>query len=217
MLMSFNLRLLLRLTRQLFIPFLAWGFLSAVPLILVLNLGKFSDIIHFDPATDRVIQGLLIDGIEVYIYMAILILLIVAAAHLLRLGGTMSAITIVLVKWIKHPVRRAEVDIWAIVALLNSAITINTAAEIAAAPFVKELGEKYKIHRYRRANMLDAVTSSLGYIFPWGAAVLLGWATIKNMAETYTWLPIVEPTAVFPYVFQGWFLVIVMLIAALTG
>ncbi|HLS61331.1 MAG TPA: Na+/H+ antiporter NhaC family protein [Virgibacillus sp.] len=217
MLIPFILVLILALTGQHLITSLTWGILSAVPLIIVLNLGKFSDIIHFDPATDRVIQGALIDGIEGYIYMAILILLIVAAAHLLRLGGTMSAITIVLVKWIKHSVRRAEVAIWAIVALLNSAITINTAAEIAAAPFVKELGEKYKIHRYRRANMLDAVTSSLGYIFPWGAAVLLGWATIKNMAETYTWLPIVEPTAVFPYVFQGWFLVIVMLIAALTG
>ncbi|HLR41486.1 MAG TPA: Na+/H+ antiporter NhaC family protein, partial [Virgibacillus sp.] len=138
-------------------------------------------------------------------------------AHLLRLGGTMNAITTGMVKWIKSSIRRAELAIWGIVALLNSAITINTAAEIAAAPFVKELGEKYKIHRYRRANMLDAVTSALGYIFPWGAPVLLGWSTIKTMKETYTWLPVVEPTAVFPFVFQGWFLVIVMLIAALTG
>src|SRR5690625_7571264 len=92
----------------------------------------------------------------------------------------MNVITNGLVKWIKSSIRRAELAIWGIVALLNSAITINTAAEIAAAPFVKELGEKYKIHRYRRANMLDAVTSSLGYIFPWGAAVLLGWANIKK-------------------------------------
>lgn len=152
-----------------------------------------------------------------YFNMAILILLIVGAAHLMRLGGTMEAITSGLVKWIKGSIRKAELAIWGMVAMLNSAITINTAAEIAAAPFVRELGTKYKIHRYRRANMLDAVTSALGYIFPWGAPVLLGWSTIQMMQDTYEWLPVVQPTEVFPYVFQGWFLVVVMLIAALTG
>src|SRR5690625_4838496 len=172
MLIPFILVLILALTGQHLITSLSWGILSAIPLIIVLSLGKFSDIIHFDPATDRVIQGTLIDGIEEYICMAILILLIVAAAHLLRLGETMSAITIVLVKWIKHSVRPAEVAIWAIVALLNSAITINTAAEIAAAPFVKELGEKYKIHRFRRADRVYVVTSIIGYIFSFGTRVL---------------------------------------------
>lgn len=217
MLIPFALVLILALSGHHLITSLTWGIISAIPLILLLNLGTFGDIIRFNPDSDSIVEGALIEGIAGYINMAILILLIVAAAHLLRLGGTMDAITKGLVKWIKSSVRRAEVAIWAIVALLNSAITINTAAEIAAAPFVKEIGEKYKIHRYRRANMLDAVTSSLGYIFPWGAAVLLGWATIKNMAGTYSWLPVVEPTAVFPFVFQGWFLVIVMLVAALTG
>ncbi|WP_106496575.1 Na+/H+ antiporter NhaC family protein [Lentibacillus sp. Marseille-P4043] len=217
MLVPFAIVLILALTGQHLITSLTWGIVAAVPLILLFNLGKIGDIISFNPDSDAIVEGALIDGIAGYINMAILILLIVAAAHLLRLGGTMEAITRGLVKWIKNSIRRAELAIWAIVALLNSAITINTAAEIAAAPFVKELGEKYKIHRYRRANMLDAVTSALGYIFPWGAPVLLGWSTIKLMQETYSWLPVVEPTAVFPFVFQGWFLVVVMLIAAITG
>src|SRR5690625_7217218 len=112
--------------------------------------------------------------------MATLILLIVAAAHLLRLGGTMSAITIVLVKWIKHSVRRAEVAIWAIVALLNSAITINTAAEIAVAPFVKELGEKYKIRRYRRPSIYNCVMSSLCRYFSLCVSFLHCFRTLEN-------------------------------------
>ena len=129
----------------------------------------------------------------------------------------MEVMTRALMRWINGIVRRAELAIWGIVALLNSAITINTAAEIAAAPFVKEIGEKYSIHRYRRANMLDAMTSALGYIFPWGAPVLLGLGTMVGLQERYEWLPVVQPTSVFPFVFQGWFLVIVMLLAALTG
>lgn len=217
MLVPFAIVLFLALSGQHLITSLTWGLVAAIPLIILFNTGTFADILSFNPDSDAMVEGALINGIAGYINMAILILLIVAAAHLLRLGGTMAVITKGLVKWAKKSVRRAEIAIWGIVSLLNSAITINTAAEIAAAPFVKEIGEKYKIHRYRRANTLDAVTSALGYIFPWGAPVLLGWSTIQLMQETYSWLPIVEPTAVFPFVFQGWFLWIVMLIAAITG
>src|SRR5699024_324269 len=184
MLIPFALVLILALSGHHLLTSLTCGIISAVPLILLLNLGNVGDIIRFNPESEVIVEGALIDGISGYVNMAILILLIVAAAHLLRLVGTMNAITTGMVKWIKSSIRRAELAIWGIVALLNSAITINTAAEIAAAPFVKELGEKYKIHRYRRANMLDAVTSALGYIFPWGAPVLLGWSTIKTMQET---------------------------------
>ncbi len=217
MLIPFALVLILALSGHHLITSLTWGIIVSIPLIVFLNLGAFSDIIRFNPDSDAIVEGALINGITGYINMAILILLIVGAAHLLRLGGTMNVITNALVKWIKTSIRKAEFAIWSIVALLNSAITINTAAEIAAAPFVKELGDKYRIHRYRRANMLDAVTSALGYIFPWGAPVLLGWSTIQMMQDTYDWLPVVAPTSVFPFVFQGWFLVIVMLVAALTG
>ncbi len=217
MLIPFFIVLYLALSGHHIITSLTWGIISGIVWIMIFPVGSISQVISFNPESDTIIEGALVNGIVGYMNMAILILLIVAAAHLLKLGGTMQVITKTLMKWIKNSVKRAELSMWAIVALLNSAITINTAAEIAAAPFVREIGEKYKIHSYRRANMLDAITSALGYIFPWGAPVLLGWSTISMMQETYEWLPIVAPTSVFPFVFQGWFLVIVMLIAALTG
>lgn len=217
MLAPFALVLVLALSGQHLLTSLTWGIIASVPVILLSGTGALSDLIAFDPNADTVITGALVQGVKGYVNMAILILLIVAAAYLLKLGGTMEVITGKLVAWIKDSVRKAELAIWGIVALLNTAITINTAAEIAAAPFVRELGERYRIHRYRRANMLDAVTSALGYIFPWGAPVLLGWSTIQLMQETYGWLPSVAPTEVFPFVFQGWLLVVIMLVAAITG
>src|SRR5699024_988987 len=165
MLVPFALVLILALSGQHLLTSLTWGILSAIVMILLSAPGTLGDIIRFNPDSDNVVQGALVSGLTGYFNMAILILLIVGSAHVMRLGGTMAAITNGLVKWIRNSVRRAELSIWAIVALLNSSITINTAAEIAAAPFVKEIGEKYQIHRYRRANMLDAVTSALGYIF----------------------------------------------------
>ncbi|TVU71220.1 Na+/H+ antiporter NhaC family protein [Cobetia crustatorum] len=217
MLIPFALVLILALRGQHLLTSLTWGILTAIPVMLIAGTGEFSQIIAFDANADGVMTGALVRGVEGYVNMGILILLIVGAAHLMTLGGTMDHVTRLLMRWIKNSIRRAELAIWGIVALLNSAITINTAAEIAAAPFVRELGTRYRIHRYRRANMLDAVTSALGYIFPWGAPVLLGWSTIQSMQSTYDWLPAVAPTAVFPFVFQGWFLVIIMLLAAITG
>lgn len=217
MLVPFALVLILALSGQHLITSLTWGIIAAIPTLMLAHTGTLGDVFSFDPSSDQVVSGALVSGVQGYMNMAILILLIVAAAHLLRVGGTMDVVTRKLVAWIGDSVRRAECAIWAIVALLNSAITINTAAEIAAAPFVRELGEKYHIHRYRRANMLDAVTSALGYIFPWGAPVLLGWGTIQTMHDKYDWLPIVSPTSVFPFVFQGWLLLFIMLAAAVTS
>ncbi len=217
MLVPFVLVLVLALTGHHLITSLTWGMIAAVPTMMIAGTGTFADVFAFDPDAPDVVSGALVSGVQGYMNMAILILLIVAAAHLLRAGGTMAAITSRLVAWIGDSVKRAEFSNWLIVAVLNSAITINTAAEIAAAPFVREIGERYGIHRYRRANMLDAVTSALGYIFPWGAPILLGWATIQSMQAQYDWLPIVAPTSVFPFVFQGWFLLLIMLFAALTS
>lgn len=217
MLIPFALVLILALSGQHLITSLTWGIIIAIPTILIAQTGAFADIIAFAPGTDQVISGALVSGVQGYLTMAVLILLIVACAHLMRVGGTMESLTQSLIGWAGNSVRRAEFSNWAIVALLNSAITINTAAEIAAAPFVREIGTRYRIHRYRRANMLDAVTAALGYIFPWGAPVLLGWSTINTMQNTYDWLPSVAPTSVFPFVFQGWFLVLIMLFAALTS
>lgn len=122
-----------------------------------------------------------------------------------------------LAKRIKDSTARAEVSMWSLVASLNVFITVNTAAEIAAAPFVKEVGEAFKIHPYRRANFLDATTSALGYIFPWSGAVLLGYATLENLAGQYQFVEAIPTTQVWPYVFHGWILVGVMLVASLTG
>jgi Na+/H+ antiporter NhaC len=65
--------------------------------------------------------------------------------------------------------------------------------------------------------MLDAVTSAVGYIFPWGGGVLIGYQTIRNLEGTYDFVTVVSPTEVWPFVFHGWFLAAVMLIAAFTG
>jgi len=195
---------------------LTWGIVTAIALELSLGLAAPEAILFFEPSTDTV-GGALVDGIAGYLGLSILILLIVAGGHLMRLGGALDALIDALTRFARSSVARAEAAMWALVFTLNAFITINTAAEIAAAPVISQLGKRFRLHPYRRANMLDAMTSAIGYIFPWGGGVLIGYQTIRTLESQYDFVLAVPPTEVWRFVLHGWFLAAVMLIAALTG
>lgn len=195
---------------------LTWGIVSAIILGFAFRLLTVRDIIYLEPEND-IVGGALVTGIAGYISLSILVLLIVAGGHIMKLGGAMDAMVNGLARFARKSVARAEVAIWSIVFSLNVFITINTAAEITAAPVVSQLGKRYRLHPYRRANFLDAVTSALGYIFPWGGGVLIGYSTINSLTESYDFITVVAPDQVWAYVLHGWFLAAVMLIAAITG
>jgi Na+/H+ antiporter NhaC len=195
---------------------LTWGILCAIAMIGVLDLTPLSAVLALDAKNDEV-TGALVEGVVGYVEMAVLILLIVAAGHIMRAGGAMGAIVGAIQRLAGRSVARGEVASWLIVFVMNAFITVNTAAEIAAAPFVREIGTGFRLHPYRRANLLDATTSALGYIFPWSGGVLLGYQTLRNLQGTYDFVQPVDPTQVWPWVLHGWFLAAVMLTAAVTG
>ena len=120
-------------------------------------------------------------------------------------------------KLVRGSVRRVELAIFSAVATLNVFITVKAAAEIAAAPFVSDMGKTFKLHPYRRANFLDAVSSAFGYIFPWSGGVLIGVTTLRTLGDKFPFLPSISPIEVWPYVFHGWLLAAVMALAAISG
>ncbi|ADL12715.1 Na+/H+ antiporter NhaC family protein [Acetohalobium arabaticum] len=195
---------------------LTWGILTASVMGVTTGLIKIQDLLFIN-GEEGVVTGAIVDGVMGYVPMAVLILLIVAAGYIMQCGGTMESMKKWLASKIQNKVSRAELSMWLLIAGLNVFITINTAAEIAAAPFVKEVGEDFHIHPYRRANLLDATTSALGYIFPWSGAVLLAYSTLQNVAGQYDFVNVIPTTKLWPYVFHGWFLVLVMFGAVITG
>jgi Na+/H+ antiporter NhaC len=216
LLIPFALVIFLALRGNHILVTLTWGIVSAIVLGLIFRLLAPADIVSLD-IEQKLVGGALVQGIAGYLSLSILVLLIVAGGHIMRLGGAMDAIVDGLAKMAGKSVARAEVSMWSIIFSLNVFITINTAAEITAAPIISQLGKRFKLHPYRRANFLDAVSSALGYIFPWGGGVLIGYQTIRNLQETYEFVTPVSPTDVWPFVLHGWFLALVMLIAAITG
>ena len=227
MLFPFALVIYLALTGRHIIISITWGILVAAAMILLSNIGFLadwlggplaapSDVMALDPG-QRSLTGALTDGINGFIKMGILILFIVTAGHIMAVGGALASIKKGIMKLVKESVWRAELSIFSVVASLNIFITVNTAAEIAAAPVVSDMGKTFKLHPYRRANFLDAVSSAFGYIFPWSGGVLIGIATLRTLTDQFAFITPPSPMGVWPYVFHGWLLAAVMAIAAVTG
>ncbi|MCD2198437.1 Na+/H+ antiporter NhaC family protein [Halobacterium sp. KA-4] len=160
------------------------------------------------------VAGSLYGGASGFFPLIVLTLLIVAGARIMIQGGGFEAIQAFLLNRVATNVRRAETTMVLGTATVNAMITINTAAEIAIAPYIARIGERFNINGYRRANILDANTSALGYIFPWAGGVLVGYETMRGLGEN---IPVVNPIDVWPFVFHGWLLFFVFLAAAVTG
>ncbi len=227
LLLPFGLVIALAMSGRHIIVSITWGIVVAAGLILMANLEPVADLLGGPLAgpeallgldfEQRAITGALVDGINGFLKMGILILFIVTAGHIMAVGGALEGIKQGMMRVVKASVRRAELVMFATVASLNAFITVNTAAEIAAAPFVSDMGKAFNLHPYRRANFLDAVSSAFGYIFPWSGGVLIGVATLQGLGDRYTFVTAPSPMEVWPYVFHGWLLAAVMVMAALTG
>ncbi|AQL44078.1 sodium:proton antiporter [Halorientalis sp. IM1011] len=220
---------------------ISWGLIVAIAFNLVFDLAGPADMLLFRaPARSGVaeaaswlpivevagsgespgVAGSLYSGAEGFFPLIVLTLLIVAGARIMIRGGGFAALQEWLLSKVATTVTRAETTMVLGTAAVNAMITINTAAEIAIAPYVSTIGRRFNLNGYRRANILDANTSALGYIFPWAGGVLVGVAAMQGLPEEYAWFEpsmMVNPVAVVPYVFHGWLLVATFLIAAWTG
>lgn len=219
---------------------ISWGLIAAILINLVFGLAAGSDILVFRvpedtwagatfgnwPLIETVavgqagVGGSIYNGAVGFAELAVLILLVIASAHIMIRGGGFHALQEWLLGTVARTVRSAEMVMVTVTASINAAITINTAAQIAVAPYIATIGKRFNINGYRRANILDANTSALGYIFPWAGGVLVGYTQMAGLVDTYEWFTpamVVEPIQAWPWVFHGWFLVLVFLVSAWTG
>jgi Na+/H+ antiporter NhaC len=219
---------------------ITWGLLAAIVFNLLLGLSSVGDILLFKvsetfeightlsflpfvevvPPSATGVSGSLYNGAVGFFPLIVLVLLIVAGARIMIKGGGFQVIESWLLDRVIRSVRGAETTMVLGTALVNAMITINTAAEIAIAPYISRIGRRFNINGYRRANILDANTSALGYIFPWSGGVLVGYTTLTGLVSEYEWFTqsmVVNPAEVWPYVFHGWLLLLVFLFSAWSG
>ncbi|SEV85500.1 Na+/H+ antiporter NhaC family protein [Natrinema salifodinae] len=220
---------------------ISWGIVLAIAFNLVFGLTGLGDIVMFNAPPDAPLSqpleslpiltivedpdaigvtGSLMTGVSGFLELSILVLLIIGAAQIMIRGGAFDVLLEWSVENLATNVRNAELTMVGTAALINAIITINTAAEVAIGPYISKIGERFNLNGYRRANILDGQTAAMGYIFPWSGGVLAGYSAMQELPGSYDWFDtgmLVTPIDVVPFVFQGWLLVAVFVIAALTG
>jgi Na+/H+ antiporter NhaC len=217
---------------------ISWGLIVAIVINIVFGLAPGTAMLVFNvpegswaaetfagwpliaSADAAGVGGSIYDGAFGFVTLSVLILLVIAGAQIMIRGGGFQALQDWLLRAVAKTVRSAEVTMVTVTAGINAAVTINTAAEIAIAPYIAKIGKKFNINGYRRANILDANTSALGYIFPWSGGVLVAFTQMNELVDVYPWFTqdlVVSPTAAWPWVFHGWLLVFIFLFAAVTG
>lgn len=194
---------------------LTFGIISAILIGLPAKLFTFSELIRIE---DGSVLGAVPEGVSGMVTVSILLMIVVAMGQLLIRSRCMSTT----VEWLEKNVikdpRSTELSIWGLGTIFSILIAaINTIAIICAAPFVNAIGKITKLHPYRRANILDAVSCSWPFFVPYGGCVLLLLGTMKSVATTYPFVTPLNPYAVFFTVFYSWILWIVMLVASITG
>src|SRR5690606_21436216 len=133
---------------------ISWGLIAAIVVNLAFGLATGSDMLVFRVAAggwgaetfaawplieavaagEAGVGGSLYAGAIGYAELAVLILLVLAGAHVMIRGGGFHALQEWLLERVARSVRSAEMTMVIATALINAAITINTAAQIAIAP-----------------------------------------------------------------------------------
>lgn len=191
------------------------GTVIAVLVAVLFGLNSFDNLFYIK---DGAVGGVLVNGISGMVDICILALLILSCVHIMKAGGGDKKLLGLAEKFVKG-VRGAEASIAALVLTMSAIMGLNAPPILAiGTSYAKPLGEKYKIHPYRRANLLDAVACTLVYSLPWTPALLLTQSLAKDANVQFgSLVPALTPTQMTPWIVYAWALLAVMIFAIGTG
>jgi Na+/H+ antiporter NhaC len=190
-----------------------YGIFSATLVGLVTGTLSLTELYALTPprsVSGAITTGLV--GMRDVIFLAILIMAILGA---LRRAGALEE-TIRLLSRFATTAKRAELSIFGLVSLLCPLCASNTPAMLFSGPVVHEIGERFHLHRTRRANLMDlagnGVTESLPHI-----NTMLALAGVMVSAHEVTGAPLIPMTTVGLFAFHPMMLSLVALVAIGTG
>ena len=167
---------------------------------------------------DGNVTGIIVEGIGGMVDICILALLILACVNVMREGGGDKKLLGVAEKLVRTA-RGAEASMAGLVIIMSAIMGLNAPPILAiGTSYAKPIGEKFKIHPYRRANLLDATANTLVYSVPWSTALLLAQSLTKDVSAQYgSAIPIVTADEIWPYVIYCWAMLAVMIFSIASG
>jgi len=205
--------IVLCLLRKHLLVALSCGIVTGLIIGLVTGIYTLGDILSVP--VEWTSGGLLYSGVSGALDAITILIFLFPIIQIMYDGGGVDLILHGLSKHVRGP-RSAEASIGATVLGLNAATGLNTAAIVAAGPIAAEIGGRYRIHGYRRANLLDCFGNTLNYLIPWNAVVIVG-SLMSIIAAPIEGAMVVSPIDLIPYVFYSWALLAIMIFAIITG
>ncbi len=168
--------------------------------ILVINMDEFS------------VSGLIVNGINGLIDIAVFAFLLMGLVGLLERGGFLEMIVEKSRKFTKSP-RSAEITVTIITILVNILTVASTIVIIMVGPLTRKILHNQRITPERRANVLDAVSAGVMCLVPFAFGPLLAYmfAGFSGVEINFSLI------STIPYMFHGWALLGVMIFAVITG
>ena len=198
-----------------FLVALTAGILCASVLGPLLGVFPASNLFHI--TAEGGVAGSIVGGAMGLVPTAILTLLLVTAIGLMKEGGFLDSMMAFLDRTCAKTPRGAEGTIIALISVANLCVSVNTVAMITIGPLANVLRKRHAIHPYRVANLLDTVSCSFPYMMPHAAALTAATAIQIQVAQRYDFVRVVPWAQEAPYIFYGWTLFPIMVLAVITG
>lgn len=193
---------------------LTGGIVSGIIVGLVSGIFTLSDVMT---VADGKPKGIIVDGVTGTFENICLFMVVMAMYGVLKNSGVIEALVEGLSK--KAQSARSSEGVIAILTLLISLLTagITTMVVAIVGPLADSIGKTHKLHPYRRANLVDGLSNTISYVIPWSAFLFLVLVFFPGIKEVYPFLELPGPIGFFFSVFYCWALLVILLIAVITG
>lgn len=193
---------------------LFYSLATGISLALLVGQIAPSDLLSIDP-TQFAAGGIVIEGINSMMGIAVFSILLMGLVGVLEHGG--------FIEWMMERAERlattptrAELSIVFLTLLTNTLTTSGTPSMVILGPFVRRLGHHFRLTPWRRANLLDACSTSIIGFLPFSISVLIPFSLVADQVARSGTSPF-SPVYLVPYVFYCWALMLVMIFAAASG
>lgn len=193
---------------------LIYGIVSGAIVGFITGLLRPSDFMYIENGNP---MGIITEGVGKMFEGAIILLVIIGLLAILKDSGVVDAFMTGMAKKATSVVKSELVMLALSTVWCGLSAGVNTIVVAITGPLNGEIGQRYNIHPYRRANLTDATANTFSYFIPWSAFVFIFILVADGLKGTYPFLEVPGMTSFFFAVFYPLFLWIVLLIAVLTG
>jgi len=190
--------------------------MALVPALVLCNLVTIAIELVFGLTTFTALVGpggIIISGIEGMVFLTVFCVFIFALIQMLTDSGVFEWIIEKLTANVKTP-RQAELVAGGLVTIVTIMTAAATAAIAMVGPVMRSVLKKYNIERSRGANLLDGIACGVGGICFWNLSCMSAWNLALNTGAVAEDFSIISA---MPYSFHCMLLVVVYLVAILTG